>query len=257
MKVFDAYSDYYDLLYQDKNYSKEVDYIDALIKQYSPATKTILELGSGTGLHACLLAKLGYTIHGIDRSDTMLKKAIERQNGLEESIAQRLSFNKGDICNYQSSKKYDAAISLFHVMSYMETNEMLMQAINTAKSHIKPNGLFIFDCWHGPAVLADRPISRTKIFENDTMYVKRVSNPEIHVEKNLVDVNFDILIENKKSDGKTTLQESHKMRYLFPEELTTLLNKAGFSLLHTEEWISKNPLSENTWNACYICKKQS
>ena len=257
MKVFDAYSDYYDLLYNDKNYSAEVGYIDSLIKQYSKETKTILELGSGTGLHACLLAKLGYTIHGVDRSDTMLNRAIERKKSLSESIAKSISFDLGDICNYQNNEKYDVAISLFHVISYMETNEMLMQAIKTAKAHVKPNGLFIFDCWHGPAVLADRPISRTKVFENDTMYVKRVSSPEMHLEKNLVDVNFDISIENKGSNEKTNLQESHKMRYLFPEEMVSLLNMAGFSVLHTEEWISKKVLSDNTWNACYICQSNS
>ena len=257
MKVFDAYSEYYDLLYNDKNYDAEVNYINSLIQFYLKGSETILELGCGTGLHACILAKLGYKIHGIDKSKTMLNKAIERRKGLENLIAEKISFETGDICNYQNGKKYDVAVSLFHVMSYMETNGNLIQAIQTAKTHLKTNGLFIFDCWHGPAVLKDKPVSRTKVFENTDIYVKRVSTPEMYPEKNMIDVNFDILIHIKKSNKEINLQEVHKMRYLFPDEVSTLLNAADFSLLHAEEWLTKNPLSENTWNACYIWKKNS
>ena len=257
MKVFDAYSEYYDLLYNDKNYAAEVDYINSLIQQYANNTNTILELGCGTGLHACLLAKLGYNIHGIDRSKTMLDKAIKRKEGLDKVTIEKISFASGDICHYKNNKTYDTIISLFHVMSYMETNDHLVQAIQTAKVHLNPEGLFIFDCWHGPAVLNDRPVSRTKVFENADMYVKRVSIPKMHPEKNTVDVHFDILMHNKNTNEEIHLQESHKMRYLFQDEIHKLLQSANFSLLHTEEWLTKHALSESTWNACYICKKNS
>ena len=51
-KVFDGYSRYYDLLYKDKNYKSESEYISSLIKTHSPNAKKVLELGSGTGIHA-------------------------------------------------------------------------------------------------------------------------------------------------------------------------------------------------------------
>ena len=59
-KVFDAYSNYYDLLYQDKDYVAETEYINSLISSYSKNAESILELGSGTGIHAGLLANIGY-----------------------------------------------------------------------------------------------------------------------------------------------------------------------------------------------------
>lgn len=53
MTVFgDVYLRYYDLLYKDKDYKREADYVDALIKKYHPEPKSIknlLELGCGTG----------------------------------------------------------------------------------------------------------------------------------------------------------------------------------------------------------------
>ena len=56
MSVFKDYSNYYDLLYSDKDYEAEADYIDHLIQKNNPGAKTILNLGCGTGKHDFLLA---------------------------------------------------------------------------------------------------------------------------------------------------------------------------------------------------------
>ena len=55
--VFDAYAAYYDLLYKDKDYAGETEYVHRLIQRFNPGAKSILELGSGTGKHARLLAE--------------------------------------------------------------------------------------------------------------------------------------------------------------------------------------------------------
>ena len=61
MKVFNHYAKYYDQLYLDKDYSKEILYIDSLIKKYT-SHKDIIEYGCGSGLHASELAKLGFSV---------------------------------------------------------------------------------------------------------------------------------------------------------------------------------------------------
>ncbi len=254
-KVFTTYSQYYDLLYKDKNYLAETQYIDTLIKSSYKDAHHILELGCGTGLHAMHLAELGYTVHGIDRSETMLRMAIDRQSHFPHHISQKLSFLQGDVRNYECAIHFDVVISLFHVMSYMVQKEDLIQAIHTAKKHLKENGLFIFDCWHGPGVLHDKPTSRTKTFENDTMTVKRTSSPEMEEDKHCVNVSFEVTIQDKKTKEETKLHELHEMRYLFTDELKSLLELNGFVLLHAEEWMTKKTLSEKAWYATYVCKK--
>jgi ubiquinone/menaquinone biosynthesis C-methylase UbiE len=59
MSNFRKYASYYDLLYRDKDYSAEVVYIDSLVRRHCPESHYILELGSGTGRHALLLAQRG------------------------------------------------------------------------------------------------------------------------------------------------------------------------------------------------------
>lgn len=252
--VFDTYSQYYDLLYKDKNYASETDYVDSLIQKYSPNASTILELGCGTGIHASKFAEKKYTVVGIDKSESMLQRAELLKSKLPNSISQKLSFSKGDIRTFEIEQKFDAVISLFHVMSYMILDSDLTDAIQTAKKHLNENGIFIFDCWHGPAVLYDRPVSRLKKFENDTILVNRNATPKINLERRIVDVNFDISIVNKITGNKSNLNEVHAMRYLFSEELDLLMKQNGLQISHSEEWLTKNNLSNTSWNACYICK---
>lgn len=77
--VFDEYADYRDLLYQDKDYDGEAKYINELIKKYYSKSRSILDLGCGTGMHASLLAQMHYEkVHGVDMSSKMLEKAYER-----------------------------------------------------------------------------------------------------------------------------------------------------------------------------------
>ena len=81
----DLYSQYYDLLYSDKDYIGEVDYIDNLIKLHNKNVKTLLDMGCGTGKHAELFYEKGYKVHGIDLSEDMLKIANQRRKGKEDT----------------------------------------------------------------------------------------------------------------------------------------------------------------------------
>ena len=67
---FNHYSFYYDLLYADKDYPSEVQYIRGLMDKFAiQPIRSLLEIGCGTGIHASALATQGLNVLGIDRSD--------------------------------------------------------------------------------------------------------------------------------------------------------------------------------------------
>lgn len=167
MSVFGAYSAYYDLLYRDKDYRAETAYVQSLITRYAPGTRSVLDLGCGTGRHALLLAEHGYAVCGVDMSEHMLGRADSRLTALralEQSDpgTPRIAadFVHSDIRSVRLKRSFDTLISMFHVTSYQTTNADLEAAILTAKLHLNPGGVFIFDCWYGPAVLTIRPSPR-------------------------------------------------------------------------------------------------
>jgi SAM-dependent methyltransferase len=253
MSVFNEYSSYYDLLYQAKNYNAEANYVDGIIKNFSPTSTKILEFGCGSGRHASLMAEKGYCVTGVDLSQNMVKLAKEKTQCLGES--QKLSFCHGDMRSIRLNKKFDVVMALFHVMSYQTTDKDVCDAFETAYEHLVSGGLFIFDFWYGPAVLKQRPELKVKKVEDDKIKVTRISEPQCDVEKNLVDVNFTVFVENKKDSTIKKYQETHNMRYLFQPEVARLCQDNSFELVTFEEWLSGKKPVVSSWGVCAVGRK--
>lgn len=256
MDVFQSYANYYDLLYKDKDYEAEVDYVAGLIDRYAPKSKSILELGCGTGKHAALLAQHGYKVRGIDDSEIMLSQALARLEALPDDVKQNLNFTKGDVRRYQTKEQYDVVISLFHVMSYQITNEDITLTLKTASNHLKKEGVFIFDFWYGPAVLTDLPMIRIKRMEDDLVKIVRIAEPEMLENKNRVNVNYQINIRDKIEGTEDEFKEEHNMRYLFMPEIEEYLGCTDMNLINSEEWLSKANPSLDTWSVCVVARKR-
>ncbi|MGB9680509.1 MAG: class I SAM-dependent methyltransferase [Thermoanaerobacteraceae bacterium] len=185
--------------------------MDKLIKSINPNAKYLLDLGCGTGRHAELFCEKGYTVHGIDISEHMLKIADKRRFGKED----RLTFSCSRIQELNLEQKFDVIVSLFHVLSYQNSNDDVIKFFEIVKKHLNIGGIFIFDFWYGPAVLTDLPTVRVKRLENESIKVTRIAEPVLHAQSNIVDVNYDIFIEDKATKRIIQAHELHRMRYFF------------------------------------------
>jgi SAM-dependent methyltransferase len=254
MTNFRKYANYYDLLYRDKDYSAEACYVDEIIRRYAPGTRHLLELGCGTGGHTFQLAELGYGLHSIDASRDMLDVAHARLLAAGGDTNGTITFRQGDIRNYRLDRKFDAVISLFHVVSYQTSNEDLIATFRTAAHHLNRGGIFVFDCWYGPAVLSEKPVNREKSAEDERLLIERTTTPQLWPDNNIVDVNFDIRVTNKTSGSREHFRELHRMRYLFSPETAYYLQVSGLVLESAEEWLTGNVPDTATWNVCYIAR---
>ncbi len=256
MSTFDLYAAYYDLLYEDKGYDDEAQFVARLIREHAPQARSILELGCGTGKHALALARQGFSLTGVDISPGMVDRANARLSGAKLPPDVRVRFDIGDVRTVRFDQTFTAVVSLFHVMSYQVTNGDLIETIRTAANHLSAGGVFIFDCWYGPAVLASRPEVRVKRCENSQIRVFRVAEPAMHPDRNVVDIHYTIWIEQKPAGAITRLTEVHSMRYLFYPELEMMLASVGLRLRHACEWMSGRTLDLSTWSATFVAIKQ-
>ncbi|MGC4087327.1 MAG: class I SAM-dependent methyltransferase [Polyangiaceae bacterium] len=254
MSVFGTYSRYYDLLYKNKDYASEVAYVERLIQRHGAGAKSILDLGCGTGRHAHLLARKGYAVTGVDRSEEMLVTAKASPHVDTEPVQQGVApeFLQGDLRETRLGREFDVVVSLFHVMSYQTSNADLQAAFSTIREHLRPGGVFMFDCWYGPAVLTQRPQVRIQRLEDEHIAVTRLAEPVMRPTENVVDVNYQIFIQDKGSGRTEQLSETHTMRYLFAPEVTLLCESAGLKLLGLSEFMSDAEPSVLTWNALFV-----
>lgn len=247
MSVFGNYSRYYDLLYRDKDYSGEADYVKALIEKHRPGARTVLDLGCGTGRHASLLAERGYEVVGVDRSPAMLAEARARAVS-----GGRTEFVEGDLRTLRLQREFDVVISLFHVMSYQTTNADLLAALATLRAHLAPGGLFIFDCWYGPAVLNLRPSVRVLRLEDDAIAVTRLAEPVPYPNENRVDVRYHVFVRDKQTSEVSELKEEHAMRYLFAPEVELMLGTAGLKREDLCAFMAEGAPGLDTWTAVFL-----
>lgn len=252
MDNFNLYANYYDLLYNQKDYLREVHYVKQLIDRFSALeVKEILDFGCGTGKHANLLSEYGLHIDGVDIAPSMIELALESY-----SSNNKLTFYQGDIRSCQLGKKYDAVVSLFHVLSYQNSNEDVLSTFKNVGAHLKEKGLFIFDFWYGPGVLTDPPEVRIKSFENNEINVTRKAIPVVHSDRNVVDVNYEVNIQSKDLSKSEQITETHSMRYLFKPELDYYLAECGFDILELYHWLTQDEPDLDSWNAVVIAKKK-
>lgn len=251
---FQKYSAYYDLLYADKDYEAEAGYVARVLRNANPGVRTILELGSGTGRHGRLLAAMGLDVYGIERSNEM---AVIAQSTTDiVTVGGSFRCEVGDLRVVRLPRTFDAVISLFHVISYQTTDDDLSAGFRTAATHLEKGGLFLFDVWHGPAVLATEPSIREKEAEKGRYRVKRVATPERNAGAKTVKVVYALECEDRESGERAQFQEEHVMRYLFPAEVDQFGSEAGFTLIGTEEFLTGRSPSEDTWGVAYLLRKE-
>jgi SAM-dependent methyltransferase len=244
--VFSAYSRYYDLLYKDKDYIGECDYIQAILAPYVQAKASLLEFGSGTGKHGCLLAERGFTVHGVERSADMVAQA---------GAMPGFSCHQGDICTIKMGRTYDAVLSLFHVVSYQTSNVDVQAVFARAAEHLATGGIFVFDFWYSPAVYAQQPVVRVKRMADDQMEITRIAEPVIYPNENRVDVNYTIYAKDIASGRVQTMSETHPMRHFSLPEIDLLASGNGFARINAEEFLSGKAPGSDTWGVCVTLQK--
>jgi SAM-dependent methyltransferase len=254
MSSFAEYAPYYDRMYGDKDYEAEAAFVLGLVRRHCPRAESFLELGCGTGAHAEHLSAAGVRVHGVDRSEAMLERARARQERLPREVSGRLIFSHGDVRHVRIGETFDAVVSLFHVVSYQSSNQDLRECFATAKLHLKPGGVFVFDCWYGPAVLSDRPSVRVKRWQDDQTSVTRIAEPVLHANENVVDVNYTIFVRNRASEVTRVFEELHRMRYLFPPEVSALASMEGLEMIEARAWMSEGQPGLDSWNACFVVR---
>jgi SAM-dependent methyltransferase len=226
--TFHQYDDIFD---SDRNCKAEAAFVaDRLIK-HGVAGRGIMHLGCGTGGHAVELASAGFSVCGVDLDGERVARAEARRVMLPKALAERLRFQQGDARTVRTAEVYDAVVSLFHVASYQITNSEFMAMCHTAALHLPRAGIFLFDCWYGPAILSDPPQIRINRSTNDALGILRIAEPLMRPHENTVQVDYTFILTDFRTNATETVLGTHVMRYMFRPEIELMLDLSGFEVL--------------------------
>ena len=242
---FKNYAKYYDFIYQDKDYDREFNFIEEIFKA-TKKPKSILEIGCGTGNYTKILLERGYEVTAIDISGEMLEIAREKCS---------TKFLVGDIRTIKIDDKFDCCLAMFAVMGYITKNRDIIKALINIREHLKPNGIFIFDVWNGLTVMRTLPEQRIKKVEDNKVKIIRYAIPNLIAFEHICEVNYKLLILNKKENAYREINEKHTVRYYFPQEIIYYLEESGFEVINIYPFLNLNgKVDENVWNMCVVAK---
>ena len=128
--LFENYGKTYDRESFTQGTIGECDFIEKELN-FNKSLK-ILDVGCGTGRHSIELSKRGYSVTGIDLSESQLAQAKEKAK--KENL--QIEFQKHDARNLPFDNEFDAAIMLCEGgFPLMETDEMNFEILkNVTKS---------------------------------------------------------------------------------------------------------------------------
>ncbi|MGC9365112.1 MAG: class I SAM-dependent methyltransferase [Fidelibacterota bacterium] len=214
-ELFMDYAASYDREVYTRGTVAEVDFIATEIGV--DKTKTILDIGCGTGRHAIELARRGYSVTGIDLSESQLAKAQAKAQAANVAV----TFLRRDARDFHFDELFDAVIMLCEgAFSLMETDEMNYQILANAEKALKPGGTLIFSCLN---VLFP-------LYHSLKDFINRNTENELESAKN----SFDLMTFRDYStltivDDKGIKKTLHcNERYYAPSEITWLLKSLNF-----------------------------
>lgn len=134
MTQYDTFANHYDAVVGSRE--EVARFIQRVISSFAPRSKTLLELGCGSGSMLKLLTKK-YKCTGIDQSKGMIAVAKKK--------APRARVSVGDITDFDLKIKYDAVICPFDTINHVTSFAAWKRVFANAHKHLNPGGVFIFD----------------------------------------------------------------------------------------------------------------
>ena len=99
------------------------------------------------------------------------------------------------------------------------------------------------------------PEQRIKKVEDDKVKIIRYAIPNLIAFEHICEVNYNLLILNKKENTFREINEKHMMRFYFPQEIIYYLEESGFEVINIYPFLNLNgKVDENVWNMCIVAK---
>ncbi|MFO7637747.1 MAG: methyltransferase domain-containing protein [bacterium] len=216
---FREFARHYDsFMHRYVDYRSWVDYVERIFSRFRARPRTVLDLACGTGIPSLLLARRGYRVTGVDRSEEMLVVLRQKAGGLPVTAV------RADITDFALEEPADAAISLYDSINYLLTEEALSGCFRCTRQSLRPGGLFVFDMntVHALAAywgnrLTPRAVGAVQsVWENRYDPATRVSTLRLRFREPSADGRF------------LEFEEEHRERAYTRQELKRNLQAAGF-----------------------------
>ena len=212
----------YDLIYREKDYGAEAEYVATAIHSRAPAAATLLDVACGSGEHARQLSENhGFRVDGVDLEPAFV--------ALSQRKVPSGRFTIADMTDFDLGVTYNAVVCLFSSIGYMRTVANLRHAITAMARHLAPSGVLVVEPWFEPGALEDGHVTSVTC-ERPEGPVCRMTHTEI--DGRISRLRFEYLIGT--AAGLQRQSELHELGLFTREEMVEAFRLAGLSTVEID-----------------------
>ena len=236
---------YDELINEDINYDEMVERILEICNLYNVELNDYLDIACGTGNVTIRIAKYFKNIYGVDLSEDMLREAFDKFK--EARIKGKIICQ--DMTELSLNKEFDLITSVLDSTNYITDLNDLQNYFNGVYTHLKSNGLFIFD--------VNSYYKLSEILGNN---IYTYSEEEVFYtwenvfEDSLLSMFLTFFV--KKGDLYERFEEEHLERAYTEKELEKELKKANLEVIAKFDGYTENYVQANTERIVYVIRKK-
>ena len=221
----EAYTDFayvYDTLMDNTPYKEWCARITDILCSAGIEKELVLDLGCGTGTLTELLAKEGYDMIGVDYSQEMLARAMEKRDESGLSILYLLQ----DMREFELYGTVKAVVSVCDSLNYLLDEEEVIETFRLVNNYLDPKGLFIFDfntVYKYKEVIGDATIAENR--EDCSFIWENYYHEEDEINE------YEVTFFVKEGELFRRFEETHYQRGYTPGQMKDFLAKAGLEFV--------------------------
>jgi SAM-dependent methyltransferase len=178
----------------------------------------LLDLCCGPGRHSALFAKRGYSVTGLDLSQSYLDLA--RRAAMDSKVA--VDTVLADMREIPFTDYFDAAINMYSSFGYLESEAEDLKVLESISRSLKPRGRLLLDMLNREWAVANYIQNDWHAEADGTLYVEHRA---LDLATSRMRVRFIIVDPN----GSRHDSIGHDIRLYTLTEMTRLLERVGFS----------------------------
>lgn len=207
----------------------------------------VVDLGCGTGTLTEMLYEAGFDLIGIDNSDSMLAKAMEKrgQSGSEILYLQQ------DMRELSLYSTVGTVVSACDCVNYVLEEDELLEVFSLVNNYLFPGGIFIFDFNTeykyreviGDSVIAENREDCSFIWENYYDEESRINEYDL------------TMFLRREGELFERVTETHLQRGYEPSEIRKLLERAGLEVLLMRDADEDGEVTEHSQRVYVVAKE--
>jgi SAM-dependent methyltransferase len=220
---------------------------------------SVLELCCGTGRVAIPLARRGFSVTGVDISESMLDRFRENL-GRESAVLEKISLRQEDISRFDLGERFALIILAFNSLLCLTRFEDQCTALVAAGRHLEEDGRIAIDLMN-PLVLslqgdpAPKPFFTRRSPHNGNLYTRFAAMGPMQTDQ--VQELFGWYDEIAPDGVVRRVPYSLHWRPIFRYELELMLERAGLEVEFVEGGHRREPFTPQSRKMFVVARKRS